>query len=312
MQDITINAPGTVSNVVCGFDCLGFSLTEPFDQITVTKTDEPGIKIRNNDEFDLPTDPKLNVAGVAVTKMLKVAGVETGLEITSTKNIKPGSGIGSSAASSCGAVVAVNELLGLGFSKKDLAEFAMDGEELASGARHADNVAPCIYGGFVLVRSNDPLDVVELSFPPLWVTVIHPQVEIKTAEARAILPKEVPLPSAVRQWSNLGAFVAALSTGDLDLLTRSMEDVIVQPVRKNLIPYFDEVMNVGREAGALGGGISGSGPSMFWLSAANTTASVIEQAISEKYSGTGISFNTYVSEVKAGGVRVVQSGSIIG
>ncbi len=302
MQDITILSPATVSNVVCGFDCLGFSLTEPFDKLTIRKTDENGIRIINNDDFGLPADPQRNVAGVAVLEMLRVAGTDQGLEITSTKSIKPGSGIGSSAASSCGAVVGVNELLGLGFSKRELVEFAMHGEMLASGARHADNAAPCIYGGFVLVRSVEPLDVVELSCPPLWVTVIHPQIEIKTAEARAILPKEVPLHSAVRQWSNLGAFVAALSSGDLELLSRSMEDVIVEPVRKRLIPHFDNVIRAGREAGALGGGISGSGPSIFLLAENENIAVAVEQAIRNEYVTTGIDFYTYVSEIKRGGV----------
>ncbi|MBX3290599.1 MAG: homoserine kinase [Acidobacteria bacterium] len=304
MRDITIFSPATVSNVVCGFDCLGFSIAEPFDKLTIRKTDEQGIRIINNDDFGLPADPQMNVAGVAVLEMLRVAGIDQGLEITSTKSIKPGSGIGSSAASSCGAVVGVNELLGLGFSKRELVEFAMRGEMLASGARHADNAAPCIYGGFVLVRSAEPLDVVELSCPPLWVTVIHPQIEIKTAEARAILPVDVPLRSAVRQWSNLGAFVAALSSGDLDLLSRSMEDVIVEPVRKGLIPHFDEVMKAGRTAGAIGGGISGSGPSMFLLAENENTAVAIGQAIRNEYAVTGIDFNTYVSEIKRGGVSI--------
>ena len=305
MNDITVSSPATVSNVVCGFDCLGFALDQPFDKLNIRKADEKGISIVNNDAFGLPTDPQMNVAGVAVSEMLRVAGIDQGLEITSTKSIKPGSGIGSSAASSCGAVVGVNELLGLGFSKGELVEFAMHGEMLASGARHADNAAPCIYGGFVLVRSADPLDIVELSCPALWATVIHPQIEIKTAEARAILPKQVPLSSAVRQWSNLGAFVAALSSGDLDLLSRSMEDVIVEPVRKSLIPHFDEVMKAGRSAGAIGGGISGSGPSMFLLAENENSARLIEQAIRSEYSATGIEFNTYVSGIKSGGVSIL-------
>ena len=190
----------------------------------------------------------------------------SGSRSRSHKHIKPGSGIGSSSASSCGAVVAANRILGDRFSKLELVEFAMEGEMLASGARHADNVAPCIFGGFTLVRSIDPLDIVSIDFPPLFATVIHPQIEIKTSEARAILPEQVPLKDAVRNWSNLGAFVAALAKGDYDLISRSMDDLIVEPVRKSLIPKFDEVKAASLAAGALGGGISGSGPSIFMLS----------------------------------------------
>jgi len=302
MDEIRVLAPATVSNVVCGFDCLGFALREPFDEICVRKTSDREIKIINHDEFNLPTDSAKNVAGVALRAMLDAAGVNFGFEIEMTKHIKPGSGIGSSSASSCGAVAAANRLLGDRFSKPELVEFAMEGEKLASGAKHADNVAPCIFGGFVLVRSADPLDVVPLDFPPLFVTVIHPQIEIKTADARAILPKDVALGTAVRQWSNLGAFVAALAKGDYQLLTRSMEDLIVEPARKSLIPEFEAVKAASMEAGSLGGGISGSGPSMFMLSKDKKTAESVEAAMQQIYSQTGVEFKTYISPVNAEGI----------
>jgi len=211
MDEISVLAPATVSNVVCGFDCLGFALGEPFDEVTVRRTAERGVKIIHHDEFGLPTEPAKNVAGVALDALLNTARADFGFEVEITKHIKPGSGIGSSSASSCGAVVAANRLLGDKFSKLELVGFAMEGEMLASGARHADNVAPCIFGGFTLVRSTEPLDIVSIDFPPLFVTVIHPQIEIRTSEARAILPNEVPLKDAIRNWSNLGAFVAALA-----------------------------------------------------------------------------------------------------
>jgi homoserine kinase len=265
MDSVRVHAPATVSNVVCGFDCLGFALAEPYDEIVVRKIDERIIRILHNDDFGLPTDPGSNVAGVALRALLDSVDADFGFEVEITKNIKPGSGIGSSSASSCGAVVAANHLLGERFSKIELAEFAMEGEKLASGARHADNVAPCIFGGFTLVRSADPLDIVSIKFPPLYATVIHPQIEIKTADARAILPKQVPLSDAVKQWSNLGSLVAGLSQRDIPLIARSMEDFIVEPVRKSLIPSFDEVKKAAMSAGSLGGGISGSGPSLFLL-----------------------------------------------
>ncbi len=305
MQEVRVITPATVANVVCGFDCLGFALSVPFDEMTVRRTDKPGIRIINHDKFGLPTDAERNVAGVAAAAMLQKAEVSFGLEIEITKHIMPGSGIGSSSASAAGAVVALNSLLDDRFSQLELLDFAMEGEKLASGSRHADNVAPCIYGGFTLVRSTDPLDVVTLYFPPLWATVIHPQIEIKTAEARAILPKEVSLKTATRQWGNVGSLVAGLAKGDYALIARSLEDLIVEPVRRSLIPKFDEVKSACLSAGALGGGISGSGPSIFMLSADPATAKNVEIAMRDVYSRTEIEFNTYLSEISGEGVRVL-------
>lgn len=304
MDSVRVHAPATVSNVVCGFDCLGFALSEPYDELTVRKINEPVIRISHNDHFGLPTDPEKNVAGVALRAMLDATDLKVGFEVEITKNIKPGSGIGSSSASSCGAVVAANHLLGDRFTKLELAEFAMEGEKLASGARHADNVAPCIFGGFTVVRSADPLDIVSIDFPPLFATVIHPQIEIKTADARAILPKQVPLADAIKQWSNLASLVAALSKGNIDLLARSMEDFIVEPVRKSLIPRFEEVKEASLSAGALGGGISGSGPSIFMLSDSAATAKSVRAAMDFVYSRTSIEFNIYVGQISPNGVKV--------
>ena len=303
MDEIKVLSPATVANVVCGFDCLGFALENPFDEMTVRRIDDKTIRIINRDDFGLPTDPAKNVAGVALKAMIEKAGADFGVEIEITKHIMPGSGIGSSAASSAGAVVAANRLLDDRFSKLELVEFAMEGEKLASGARHADNVAPCIFGGFTLVRSTDPLDIVSLDFPPLFATVIHPQIEIKTAEARAILPKDVPLKTAIRQWGNLGSLVAALARSDYGLISRSMEDFIVEPVRKSLIPKFDEIRAASLEARALGGGISGSGPSIFMLSKTRATAKAVETAMRQVYSETQVGFNTYVSEISRDGVQ---------
>ena len=210
----------------------------------------------------------------------------------------PGSGIGSSAASACGALADSR------FSKLELVDLAMAGEALASGSRHADNLAPCIYGGFTLVRSTDPLDIVEIGFPPLYATVIHPQIEIKTSEARAILPKEVPLKNAIRNWSNLGSLVAALAKGDYELTARSLEDTIVEPVRKSLIPRFDEVKSASLAAGALGGGISGSGPSIFMLSETREIADKVGIGMRGIYNETEIAFNTHVCEICPDGVRI--------
>lgn len=304
MDEVRVLAPATVSNVVCGFDCLGFALEAPVDEMVIRRSAKKGVLIINHGDFDLPSDPKDNVAGVALLAMLDEIGQEIGFEIEITKTIKPGSGIGSSSASSCGAVGGANYLLGNKFSKLELVEFAMAGEQIASGARHADNVAPCIFGGFTLVRSTDPLDIVELEFPPFFATVIHPQIEIKTADARALLPTHVTLGDAVRQWGNLGSLVAGLANGNYGLIARSMEDLIVEPVRKSLIPMFDQLKMESLRAGAIGGGISGSGPSVFMLSESRETAASVGVAMRAVYSETGLEFNTYVSKISPEGVRL--------
>jgi homoserine kinase len=306
MKEITVLAPATVANVVCGFDCLGFALESPCDEMTLRLIDEKTVKINHTDEFNLPTEPEKNIAGVALLAILEELKETVGFEIEITKRIKPGSGIGSSAASAVGAVFAANKLLQERFSPFELAEFAMKGEKIASEGRHADNVAPCLFGGFTLVRSVEPLDIVDLKFPSLFVTVIHPQIEIKTSEARKILPTEIPLKSAIRAWSNVGALVSALSKGDYALVSRALEDFIVEPVRKKLIPHFDALKAESLTAGALGGGISGSGPSVFMLSENLETAEKVKKAMREIYGATEIDFNVYVSEINAEGVKVLE------
>lgn len=306
MSEISVLAPATVANVVCGFDCLGFALDAPCDEMTVRLIDDKTVKIRHLDEFNLPLEPEKNIAGVALLAMLEQVRENVGFEVEITKNIKPGSGIGSSSASAVGAVVAANKLLNDRFSRLELAEFAMAGEFLASQGRHADNVAPCLFGGLTIVRSVAPLDIVEIDFPPMFATVIHPQIEIKTSEARKILPQEISLKDAIRQWSNVGALVAALSKSDYGLISRSLEDFIVEPVRKKLIPKFDALKSESLKAGALGGGISGSGPSVFMLSEKLETAQKVEEKMREIYSQTAIDFNIYVSKINSEGVKFVE------
>ena len=304
MNEVSVLAPATVANVVCGFDVLGFALSAPNDEMTLRKIEERTVRIINRDEFDLPTEPKKNVAGVVLWEMLNAVDADFGFEVEIAKKIKPGSGIGSSSASAGGAAVAANYLLNEQFSKLELVNFAMSGEQIASGARHADNVAPCIFGGFTLVRSNNPLDIISLDFPPLWVTVVHPQIEVKTSDAREILRKQVLLKDAIRQLGNIAALVAGLMKADYDLISRSLEDYIIEPTRSILIPKFDEVKQKSKSAGALGGGISGSGPSIFMLSKTQAIAQAIEKEMSLIYSGIGIEYNTYVSTIDSSGVKV--------
>jgi len=306
MREVTVYAPATVANVVCGFDILGFALTEPHDKMVVRLSGKKGVTIINKDAFDLPVDATKNVAGVALLAMLEaLKGEVVGFEIESTKTIKPGSGIGSSAASASAAVVGANHLLDRRFTNEELVAFAMCGEEVASGAKHADNIAPCIYGGVTLVRSNDPIDIIPIPAPSLYVTVLHPQIEIKTSEARGILKKKVPLKDAITQWANVAGLIAGLMKSDYGLIGRSLVDVIVEPMRSTLIPQYAELKKVSLEAGALGGGISGSGPSVFMLSEDEQRAYKVEAAIKAVYDKVGVAYNIYVTTINPYGVKVI-------
>ena len=305
MQSIKVKSPATLSNLCCGFDILGMALNEPYDIIELIKKEEKGIRIQHLDAYNLPLDPQQNIAGVALQAMMTALDYKQGFDLIIEKKIKPGSGIGSSAASAAGIVVAANELLGKPFNNQQLISFAMEGEVLASGSRHADNLAPCIYGGLVLIRDTPTLDIIELQTPPLFITIIHPQIEIKTSYAREILPKEIPLKSAVVQWANVAGLVAGFLHADYKLISRSLQDVIVEPVRSKLIPGFDVVKHNCMNAGALGGGISGSGPSLFMLSENESTAILVENEMKAVYDKLGIDFKTYISTVAQHGVEVV-------
>ena len=304
-KTIKILAPATVANIVCGFDILGMAINKPADEMQMTLTKNVGIVIKHIDEYNLPTKPEENVAGVALLAMLEECGeVDFGFEIIINKIIKPGSGLGSSAASSAGAVVGANYLLNNYFNNHDLVRFAMHGEKLATGVKHADNITPCILGGVTLIRSIEPLDIVQIPAPSIFVTVIHPQIEVKTADARQILRKEVALKDAIKQWGNIAGLVVGFFKSDYDLISRSLEDVIIEPVRSILIPAFDLIKEKSIAKGALGGGISGSGPSIFMLSKDKVTAKNVEQEMKNIYDKIGVAYYTHVTTINNEGVKI--------
>ena len=307
MNQVKVFAPATVANVACGFDVLGLALDYPGDEVLVTKTDKNDIVITacHNAE-NLPLEADKNVAGVALKALLDKLGSDQGFEIELTKGVKPGSGIGSSAASSAAAVVAVNELLGTPFTKKELVKFAMEGERCATGVAHADNVAPSICGGFTLVRSYEPLDIVKIDSPKeLWATVIHPQLEVKTRDARRVLKGGIDLSKAITQWGNVGGLVAGLYSEDYDLIGRSLVDVVIEPIRSILIPGYEKVKKATIEAGALGCSISGSGPSIFGLSKGREVANKVKAAMAEVYTQYGVDFEIHVSQINSEGAKVI-------
>lgn len=307
MNEIKLFCTATIANISCGFDVLGLALDNVGDEMIVRKVAKKGVTITKIVGQDLPLETHKNVAGVAALALLSKVDTEFGFEIEIYKNIKPGSGIGSSAASSAGAVFGINELLGRPFSNHDLIAFAMQGERLASGVAHADNVAPALMGGFTLVRSTDPLEVIKIAPPSeMYATVIHPQIEVKTSDAREILKNTIPLKTAIAQWGNLGALISGLYTEDYELIGRSLEDHIVEPIRSILIPAFDAVKEASREAGALGAGISGSGPSIFALSKGLDTATKVGEAMKNVYNKVGIAYDVHISKINPQGIKIIE------
>ena len=306
MKSVKLFTPASVANVSCGFDVLGFCLDPVGDDMIIRKSTEKGIRITKITGQDLPLDVHQNVAGVAAMALLEAHPSEYGFEIEINKRIKAGSGIGSSAASSAGAVFGINHLLGSPYTKHELINFAMQGEKLASGSAHADNVSPVLLGGFTLVRSIAPMDVIKLPTPKeLVAVIIHPKIELKTSHARAILKKTVTLKSAIQQWGNLGALVSGLYSDNYDLISRSLVDEIIEPYRAMLIPEFAKLKEASINAGALGCGISGSGPSVYALTKGFENAENVGQAMRKVMQKLGIDFEVHVSKINEEGIKIL-------
>jgi homoserine kinase len=306
MEQIKLFCPATIANLSCGFDVLGTCLDTVGDEMIVRKSNQKGVRITKIVGADLPLETEKNVAGVAALALLHGMDLDFGFDIEIYKNIKAGSGIGSSSASAAGAVFGINELIGKPYSRKELIYFAMQGEVLASGSAHADNVAPALCGGFTLVRGYDPLDVIRIESPSeLYATVIHPQIELKTSEMRAVLQPMVSLKSAITQWGNVGGLIAGLYTSDYDLIGRSLRDEIVEPLRGPFIPKFNEVKQSALDNDALGSGISGSGPSIFALSKGREIAEKVAEGMRKIYDSTGINYEIHVSKINAEGVKII-------
>ncbi len=308
MEEIKLFSPASVANVSCGFDVLGFCLDGIGDEMIIRKSKSRGVKILKIKGYNLPTEADKNVAGIAAQSMLKKYPSKFGVEIEISKGIKPGSGIGSSAASSAGAVYGMNKLLGEKASKDELISFAMEGEKFVSGTAIPDNVSPLIYGGFTLTRSIDPIDVIKLPVPDeLVAVIIHPQIEIKTVHSREVLKKHVSMELAVKQWANLAGMISGLYEKNYDLISKCLVDEIVEPYRAMLIPEFYNLKNKAIELGALGSGISGSGPSVFALTKGLKTAKKVALAMEEILIPHKIKVGTYISKINAEGIKVISS-----
>jgi len=312
MTSITAFAPATVSNVACGFDVLGFALESPGDEVTA-RLAPAGVQIESieGDGGRLSLDAAKNTAGVAALALLTTLGERRGVILSLRKGLPLSSGLGGSAASAAAAVVAVDAILGANTPIETLIASALDGERLGAGSAHADNVAPCLYGGFVLVRRPNPPDIIRLPVPPgLVAVVVHPDLEIETAKARALLGTTVPLADAVRQWANLGAFVDGMHRGDFAQISRSLEDTIAEPRRASLVPGLALIKRAAMDAGALGCSLSGSGPSLFALcrdaASAQAVASAMTAAVRQHIGGEP---QTYISPIAPRGAHVVSAAA---
>ncbi len=305
-EEVTVFGPATVSNVGPGFDLMGFALEAPGDEMIVRRNNTGNLVLIDESGCGLPLDPAKNVAAVAAQALLSELGSNDGFDLVFTKKINPGSGVGSSAASCVAAVVGVNHLLGNPFDTAALIPYAMEGEQIASGAIHADNIAPALLGGFTLIRGYDPLDIKHIPYPSdLWCAVVHPQLEIKTMESRKLIPKEIPMTTALQQCGNLAGLVAGLATSDYGLISRSVTDVFAEPYRTQQLPEFQKLKQASLEAGSLGTGLSGSGPSVFSLCRGEEMATLIGKVMEEHFASHNIGASLYVSKVSEAGCRII-------
>lgn len=308
MKSVKAFAPATVANVCCGFDILGFAVDAPGDEVKVTLRNDSEIKIKEiiGDEGKLPYEVEKNTASVAIISFLKKIESKQGVDIELVKNLPLGSGMGSSAASGVAALIAINHLMGNPLTRNQLVPHAMEAERIACGAAHADNVAPSLLGGFVLVRDYDPLDVIKIeAVENLYCTLVHPHLELKTEDSRKVLRHSVTLKDAITQSGNIAGLMIGLLKPDYPLISRSLKDVIAEPMRSVFIPGFNNLRQIAMEAGALGFGISGSGPTVFALSQSETKAQQVAEAIQVEFLRHKLNTDPYVSKVNQEGAKVL-------
>lgn len=308
MKRVRASAPATVANVSCGFDIFGFAVERPADEVSITLLDTAEVTITDiqGDDGRLPLEAAKNTAGVGVSAFLKHINSPYGAAISLQKNLPLGSGMGSSAASSAAALVAINHLHGNPLTREQLLPFAMEAERVACGSAHADNVAPSLLGGFVLIRGYDPLDVTNIPTPEgLYCTLIHPHLELKTEDSRRVLKPTIPIKDAITQWGNIAGLVVGLMKPDFGLISRSLQDVVAEPIRSVLIPGFDTMKEQAIHAGALGCGISGSGPTIFALSTDEAVAHRVAEVIQKQFAKYKLSSDIFVSAINREGAKII-------
>jgi homoserine kinase len=298
-----------VGNVAVGFDVLGHPLAAVGDRVTVRRVERPGVEIEAITGLDvrIPHDPEKNTATAGLIALLRERELPFGVVVSIDKAIPLGSGMGGSAASAVGALVATNALLDEPLTPLELLRYALVGETVASGSAHGDNLAPGLFGGLTLVRAMDPPDVVRIPVPEeVRCVLVYPHLRLDTRDARSVLPAQVSRQTAVEHGGNLAAFVMGCSTGDLELIRRSFVDLLAEPHRAALVPGFREVQAAALEAGALGCSLSGAGPSVFAWCADDAAACAVRTAMRESFERTGVETAAWISPVDAPAAHLVE------
>lgn len=302
----TAFAPATVGNVAVGFDLLGHAVVSVGDRVTVRRIDEPVVRVAGGSEQGLPLEASSNTAGAGLLKLIEERQLEFGFEVSLEKGIPLGSGMGGSAASAAGAIKAASRLLPFDLQEAELLRYGMFGEEVATGSFHPDNLAPCLLGGLVLALDKEPLRIVRIPVPAsLYCVVVHPRLRLDTRDARRVLPEQICLHDHVEQSGKLAGVIAGCYSGDLELIGRSLRDLIVEPKRAPLVAGFDGVKQAAMRSGALGCSLSGSGPSLFAWCAGAAAGELIRDRMIEAFAAAGVESRGWVSPVSAPGTRIV-------
>jgi len=305
-KSVKVFAPASIANLGCGFDVMGLALDDVGDIIEIVASEGTGLTIKNDTDVPLPEDLEQNVITPVIRKFLEMTGISARIDVSVKQKIYPGSGIGSSAASSAAAAYGTNELFDCPLSEEEVVICAMEGENLASGGYHADNAAPAVMGGIILIRGYEPLDLIKLPVPGnFYCTVVHPAIVVTTKQAREIMPKEIPMHAAISQWGNVGGLVAGLYSGNVGLIGRSMKDAVAEPYRKQFIPGFDGLRQRVLECGAVAMNISGSGPSLFALSDNQETAVKVQKIFKKHFDSLDINSEAYVEKVSNKGAKLL-------
>lgn len=306
IKSVTAFAPATCANVAVGFDILGFSVDSIGDYVTLTRRKDNQIILEKMEsQSPLPQDPKKNVASAVIQKICDDLNITEGFSIHLRKEIALSSGMGGSAASAVAALIAFNEFLLDPLTKNNLIPYALYGEKIACGHAHADNIVPCLMGGFTLTRRIDPLDVIQLPILNCFYVIAHPHLQVDTKLARSVLKNELPLKEYVLQSANLASFIAAWYERDFALIQRSLSDVLIEPRRASLVPGFYKVKSAALEAGALGVSFSGSGPSLFAFAETEQKANDIGKAMHDAFIKEKIKSDIYVNRINPNGAKVL-------
>ena len=307
MIEISLRAPATVANLSCGFDILGICLKEPYDEIVITKNSDKNvlIEIQDSEFSNIPSNPNENTGGIPAQLIINDYHLDFGFNIKIKKGIPLCGGLGSSAATAAGVVYGINKLLDLKMPLDQLIKYSLEGEKLSSKSPHADNIGPCLMGGLVLIRDAMEFDLVNIPVGEFYFAVIHPNVKVDTKTARQILPKQVELSTAVKQWGNIASLTYGFSSNNIDIIKNSMNDYIIEPVRSNLIPGYFNVKSAAINSGAIGCSISGSGPSIFAMFESKENAQKAINHMEEELKKISVGFHSYISPVNSQGIEIL-------